>query len=838
MMRNTVNVELGPLSYPPFCNDESESQTLDSHFSLALQAQVEREKLLAKMALRIRRSLNPSEILQATVVEIRQLLEAERVIIHRFEPDWSGVVVTESVSEHLPSVLGRRIEDHCFARDWAEHYLNGRVQATADIYDQSLSPCHVDLLASLDIRANLVVPIVQEAPEALSFSGWRAKSREEKIAPKKLWGLLSVQQSSAPRQWQMEEIDIVEKLAVQLAIALQQAELYTAAQAELIKRQRAEAEVLRMNIQLEKRINQRTAQLQAVNQELQLEITERRQLEQELFQEKELAQITLESIGDAVITTDALGYVEYLNPVAEQLLGWVAKDLIGQPFTDIFHIIHEVTREPVANPVDQVLQNQQVAYLADHTLLISRDGTEYGITDSAAPIRDRQGQFIGTVIVFHDVTKSRQLAKELSWQASHDALTGLANRRAFEQQVSNVMVSLVDDSEQHALCYLDLDQFKIVNDTCGHAAGDQLLQQLTALLQQRVRANDTLARLGGDEFGLLLEGCSLEQAARLAESLRAMVKAFQFTWKDQTFSVGVSIGVVGIDIHSSDLATVLSTADAACYAAKSKGRNCIHVCRTHDLALALQRGERQLAARLYQALEESRFCLYRQDILSLNERSPLGHCEILLRLFDTYGNIMLPMDFLPAAERYDLMPAIDRWVMQNFCAQYQQLAQADPALGKRVLYNINLSGASINQNDFCRFLKTQFEQYQIPPQQICFEITETTAIANLHQAAQFIEELKQLGCQFALDDFGSGMSSLAYLKNLPVDYLKIDGSFVKQLANNEADFAIVKCFNHLSHELGIQTIAECVEDKPTLEKLKSMSIDFAQGYYISEPQRL
>jgi diguanylate cyclase (GGDEF)-like protein/PAS domain S-box-containing protein len=837
-MRNTMNVELGSLSYPPFCNNESESQTLDSHFSLALQAQVEREKLLAKMALRIRRSLNPSEILQATVVEIRQLLEAERVIVHRFEPDWSGVVVTESVSEHLPSVLGRRIEDHCFAKDWAEHYLNGRVQAIADIYDQSLSPCHVDLLASLDIRANLVVPIVQEAPEALSFVGWRTKSREEKIAPKKLWGLLSVQQSSAPRQWQIEEIDIVEKLAVQLAIALQQAELYTAAQAELIKRQRAEAEVLRVNIQLEKRINQRTAQLEAVNQELQIEITERRQLEQELFQEKELAQVTLESIGDAVITTDALGAVEYLNPVAEQLLGWAAKDLIGQPFTDIFHIIHEVTREPVANPVDQVLQHQQVAYLADHTLLISRDGTEYGITDSAAPIRNRQGQFIGAVIVFHDVTKSRQLAKELSWQASHDALTGLANRRAFEQQVSNVMLSLTDEREHHALCYLDLDQFKIVNDTCGHAAGDQLLQELTALLQQRVRANDTLARLGGDEFGLLLEGCSLDQAARLAESLRAMVKAFQFTWQDQTFSVGVSIGVVGIDIHSSDLATVLSTADAACYTAKSKGRNCIHVCRTNDLALALQRGERQLVARLYQALEENRFCLFRQEILSLNEHSPLGHCEILLRLFDAYGDLVLPMDFLPAAERYDLMPAIDRWVVQNFCAQYQQLAQADLAAGKRVLYNINLSGASINQNDFCHFLKTQFDQYQIPSQQICFEITETTAIANLHQAAQFIEELKQLGCQFALDDFGSGMSSLTYLKNLPVDYLKIDGSFVRQLADNDADVAIVKCFNHLSHELGIQTIAECVEDKPTLDKLKSMGVDLAQGYYIAEPQRL
>jgi diguanylate cyclase (GGDEF)-like protein/PAS domain S-box-containing protein len=814
----------------------SDGPAQDQPHSLALQAQVMREQLLAKMALQIRRSLNPSEILQATVVEIRRFLAAERVIIHRFEPDWSGVVVTESVSEHLPSILGRRIDDHCFAKDWAKYYLNGRVQAIADIYDGHLSPCHVDLLASLDIRANLVVPIVQEAQDTIAHS-WCLQSRRDRTIPKKLWGLLSIQQSSAPRQWQAAEIDLVEKLAVQLAIALQQAELYTAAQTELIKRQRAEAEVLRMNIQLEKRVTQRTAQLQAVNQELKREITERRRLEQALFHEKELAQITLASIGDAVITTDVLGRVEYLNPVAEQILGWATKEIIGQPFADIFHIVHEVTRTPVVNPIDQVLENQQVVYLADHTILIARDGTEYGITDSAAPIRDRNGQLMGAVLVFHDVTKSRQLAKELSWQASHDALTGLVNRRAFEQRVNDAVDS-IKNGEHHALCYLDLDQFKVINDTCGHAAGDQLLVQLTALLQQRVRTNDTLARLGGDEFGLFLEGCSLEQATKLAESLREKVRTFQFTWQDQTFSVGVSIGVVGIDSDSYDLATVLSMADSACYAAKSEGRNCVHVCHIHDQKVALQRGERQWVARLHRAIEEGRFCLYRQEILSLDQSSQRTHCEILLRLFDAHGNIIAPMNFLPAAERYDLMPAIDRWVVKHFCSQYQKLVKGNRHPQKKALYNINLSGASINQDDFLSFLKSQLERYRVPPQQICFEITETTAIANLNQAAQFIKDLKKLGCQFALDDFGSGMSSLAYLKNLPVDYLKIDGSFIKQLVSNKADFAIVECFNHLSHQLGIQTIAECVEDEQTLEKLRTTGVDFAQGYCIARPHLL
>ncbi|MGF1604565.1 MAG: diguanylate cyclase domain-containing protein [Thermosynechococcaceae cyanobacterium] len=648
--------EAGSLNCPPILNNVNPRSNLEKNYSVTQQAQVRREQLLTTMALQIRRSLNPSEVLQATVVEIRKFLEAERVIIHRFEADWSGVIVTESVSAHLPSVLGRRIEDHCFAKDWAKYYLNGRVQATADIYDGNLSPCHVDLLASLDIRANLVVPIIQEAQDTFSLNHWQSKNGGERNIPKKLWGLLSIQQSSSPRHWQATEIDLVEKLAVQLAIALQQAELYTAAQTELIKRQRAEAEVLRVNIQLEKRVSQRTAQLQEINKELKREITERQRLEQELFHEKELAQITLESIGDAVIRTDTLGRVEYLNPVAEKVIGWATKEVIGQPFSNIFHIVHEVTRKPVINPIDQVLKNQQVAYLADHTLLIARDGTEYGITDSAAPICDRNGQLIGAVLVFHDVTQSRQLAQELSWQARHDALTGLMNRRAFEQRVTDSIDS-IQEGEHHALCYLDLDQFKVVNDTCGHAAGDQLLKHLTTLLQQRVRANDTLARLGGDEFGLFLEGCSLKQATKLAEALRSMVQRFHFTWQDKTFTVGVSIGVVGIDSNSYDLATVMSKADAACYAAKSEGRNCVHVCHINDETIALQRGERQWVARLHQAIEEGRFCLYRQDILCLRESSPMAHCEILLRLFDPHGNIISPMTFLPAAERYDLMPA-------------------------------------------------------------------------------------------------------------------------------------------------------------------------------------
>ncbi|PZD71722.1 Cyclic di-GMP phosphodiesterase PdeB [Acaryochloris thomasi RCC1774] len=809
----------------------------EQNFSLELQIQAEREQLLAAMALRIRQSLNPSDILEATVSEVRRFLEVERAIVYRFNADWSGVVVAESASEHLPSLRGRRIQDHCFAQDWTSRYINGRVQATPDIHTaEDLSPCHIALLTSLNVRANLVVPIILETQESGSSLDRAFRIEQQTEPTKRLWGLLSVQQASTPHQWQIAEIDIVEKLAVQVAIALQQAKLYTDAQAEIIRRQQAEAKVLRIKARLEEQVYQQTAQLEATNRELKREIVEREQLEADLFREKELAQITLESIGDAVITTDLTGNVQYLNPVAEKLLGWSKAEIKGQAFTDIFQIVHEQTRQPVINPVEQVLKENKICYLADHTVLISRDGTEYGIDDSAAPIRDRNGQLIGAVVVFHDATQSRQLTQKLSWQASHDPLTGLVNRRAFKQRVTHLLATQAN--QEHALFYLDLDQFKVVNDTCGHSAGDQLLRQITRVMQQRVRSTDTLARLGGDEFGLLLEGCSLKQATALAESLRAMIEAFRFNWEDKTFNVGVSIGVVGIDHNNQNLATILSAADAACYMAKSKGRNRVHVCQRHDVELAEQRGQMQWVSRLHQALEQNHFRLYAQEIVPLHHSSLAHHCEILLRLSDVQGDVITPVAFLPAAERYDLMPAIDRWVVHNFCVQYQQMAQKRTSSASPALYNINLSGASIKNDSFLSFIKAQLLRYQVPPEQICFEITETIAISNLKQAVEFMQDLKQFGCRFALDDFGSGMSSLTYLKTLPVDYLKIDGSFVKKLASNQTDVAIVECFNHLSHRLGIQTIAECVEDQQTIKQLKLIGIDFAQGYSIVKPHLL
>ncbi|VXD14534.1 EAL domain-containing protein [Planktothrix paucivesiculata] len=573
--------------------------------------------------------------------------------------------------------------------------------------------------------------------------------------------------------------------------------------------------------------------LQQQNLRLIQEIEEHQQLKEVLFAEKELAQVTLQSIGDAVITTDAQENIRYFNPVAEKLTGWKAQEAEGLPLSEVFIIINEVTRKPADNPITKALLEGKIVGLANHTVLIARDGTEYAIEDSAAPIRDRQGEIIGAIIVFHDVTESRYLTRQLSWEASHDALTGLINRRRFEQYLMEAIASVQHSNHHHVLCYLDLDQFKVVNDTVGHIAGDELLRQITTLLQQAVRANDRLARLGGDEFGLLLTQCPLSQAAQIAEILKDKVRQFRFIWESKTFIVGVSIGVVAINKTNPDLMEILGAADAACYAAKAKGRNCIHIYHQDDGELIKQRTQRQLIAKISRALETHRFCLYYQKIVSITSKSLVEHYEVLLRMLDENGELIPPSTFIPAAERYGLITDIDCWVVETFFSNYKKISQQN--FIQQSLYAINLSGASICNNGFLEFLIEQFPRYQIPPQTICFEITETAAIANFDQARYFMGELKEIGCRFALDDFGSGLSSFAYLINLPVDYLKIDGTFVKNINDNLISQAIVEGFNRIAHAMNLETVAEFVEDETILQKLREIGVDYAQGYGISHP---
>ncbi len=567
------------------------------------------------------------------------------------------------------------------------------------------------------------------------------------------------------------------------------------------------------------------------------EIEEHQRTQEALFCEKELAQVTLKSIGDAVITTDAQGNVTSINPIAEYLTGWSQEKAQGLPLCEVFQIVNEMTKNPVENPATKVLDEVRIISLAKNTILLARNGKEYPIDNSTAPIQDSQGQVVGAVIVFRDITESRQLNRQLSWQASHDSLTGLINRLGFEQQLEEALSSAKNEHQHHVLCYLDLDQFKVVNDTCGHVAGDELLRQVTALLDQRVRTTDTLARLGGDEFACLLHQCSLEKATEIAETFRELIEKFRFFWNNKTFSIGVSIGVVTIDHTTKDKNSVLGIADAACYAAKSRGRNCVQVYQVNDHELLRQRRERQWVVQINQALEENRFCLYSQKIAPINFHDKPIYYEILLRLLNETGKIVSPGVFMPAAERYGLMPAIDRWVTSTFFTKYRNYyhQNIDQISSSQNLYALNISGASINNKQFLDFLKEQLKQAQVPPKTICFEITETTAIANFEQAIQLINELKQLGCCFAIDDFGHGMNSFDYLKNFPVDYLKIDGSFVKNIVNSKIDLEIVESFNRIGHVMNLQTIAEFVENSTILEKVKAIGLDYAQGYAIARP---
>ncbi|MEN5201213.1 EAL domain-containing protein [Pseudomonas wadenswilerensis] len=550
--------------------------------------------------------------------------------------------------------------------------------------------------------------------------------------------------------------------------------------------------------------------------------------------EKERAQITLESIGDGVITTDVEGCIAYMNPAAEQLTHWHAAQAQGLPLAALFSLLDENAEKDSLTLVERVLEGGLKGG-SEHTKLIQRlDGSTVSVTLVGAPIM-AEGKISGIVLVLHDMTQERQYIANLSWQATHDALTGLANRREFEYRLELALNAMARKPARHSLMFLDLDQFKLVNDTCGHAAGDELLRHICAVLQAGLREGDTLARLGGDEFGILLENCPQEQAERIAESLRQAVQSLHFVWKGRPFMTTVSLGLVHIAQGPTTLEASLRAADMACYMAKEKGRNRVQVYHADDSELSMRFGEMAWIQRLHVALEENRFCLYAQEIAALGPHEGAGHIEILLRLHDEGGRIILPDSFIPAAERYGLMTALDRWVVRSVFKVIRQCLD-EQRDGPLAMCAINLSGSSIGDDKFLEYLQRLFSEFAIPPHMICFEITETSAIANLGSAIRFINELKGLGCRFSLDDFCAGMSSFAYLKHLPVDFLKIDGSFVKDMLDDPINRAMVEVINHIGHVMGKRTIAEFVETPLIEQALQEIGVDCAQGYLIERPQ--
>jgi diguanylate cyclase (GGDEF)-like protein len=523
-----------------------------------------------------------------------------------------------------------------------------------------------------------------------------------------------------------------------------------------------------------------------------------------------------------------------MNAAALRLTAFRDDEARGLPLPAVFAVQDDATGVGIEDPVARAFRDGTIVESEGNVVLRRRHDSPIAIDYAAAPIRDAARSVGGVVLVFHDMSRERQYATRLAHLASHDALTGLLNRREFERRVTMALVESQYDANNHAVLYVDLDEFKVVNDTCGHAAGDELLRQVSALLRPRLREGDTLARLGGDEFGVLLEHCAPGPALAIADALRTAIGDFHFQWSQRSFKIGASIGVVNVAGGPETLAGVLSAADAACYMAKDKGRNRVQVYRPESDEVNLRRGEMEWVNRIHRALAEDRFCLYAQPVSATRgDDESLAYTEVLLRLRDDRGHLVPPTSFIPAAERYHLMPAIDRWVISS---AFEIMArQFDAGAAPVGVHAINVSGASIGDDDFLAFVQAQFTRYAIAHASVCFEITETTAVASLSKATQFMATLRALGCRFALDDFGVGVSSFTYLKHLPVDYLKIDGSFVKDMLDDPVNYAMVEAIHRIGHIMGKKTIAESVEHREALSALRRIGVDYAQGFGIAKP---
>ena len=558
-----------------------------------------------------------------------------------------------------------------------------------------------------------------------------------------------------------------------------------------------------------------------------------RESQEAAWDAKELAEVTLQSIGDGVVTTDRKGRVKFMNPVAQQMLGVGQRDAVGKQLWDIMLLVDEEQGREVPNPITQCLYENRSIELDDNCAIVRSDGERHPVEISLSPISGKGGALHGAVIVLHDVREARALQHELSYQASHDPLTGLYNRREFDRVLQRALEHTKRDGEEHALCYLDLDQFKVVNDTCGHAAGDQLLKKLTEFLRAKLRKADILARLGGDEFGVLLVHCPLARAVEVAEGLRLAIREFRFSWGDKSSQVGVSVGLVPVTREQTGVAEILSAADMACYVAKEEGRNRVHVYQLDDEKMHRRQDEMSMVSALRQALAEDRFALFAQPIVSIPDKRTT-HYELLIRMRDQNGGYLPPGAFLPAAERYQLMADLDRCVIRKAV----QVLLDSRAAANELHVSINVSGQSIGEEGFLAYVVEKLDLLGACARRVCFEVTETVAVNNLSVAVKFIETLKRYGCKFSLDDFGAGVSSFGYLKNLPVDYVKIDGVFIRTIHESAVDQAMVKAIAQVAGVMGMQTIAEFVENAQGFETLNSIGIDYAQGYWIEKPRPL
>lgn len=567
------------------------------------------------------------------------------------------------------------------------------------------------------------------------------------------------------------------------------------------------------------------------------DISHRKSLEASLGRSKLQARVTLESIGEGVVTTDMQGIIDYMNEAAEQLIGTSRSYAIGKQLDELIALIDEVDRESLGDPVSRCLSERRRVSLGRRAVLVSKQAKrEFSTELTASPIRGPDGELAGCVTIFHDVTEMRGLAREMSYQASHDALTGLVNRAEFERRLQGALESARGEGVGHVVAYLDLDRFKIVNDTSGHIAGDNLLRELATLVKDKVRDSDTIARVGGDEFAMLLVGCPLDKARQIADDICRAVDDYRFAWRQHVFDIGVSIGLVEVGAEAVSAESVLNAADSACYVAKQHGRGRTHVYSARDEMLARERGEIQWLQRLQQALKEDQFELYVQPIVSVGGRVASGPAaEMLLRMRGEAGKPFTPAQFLTAAERNHLMSHIDRWVVQ---AALTAISGGTPHLPDGRTCSINLSAQILGDDTFLEYVVDLLDHTGVPPSKICFEMSEAAVISNLDQARRFINVLHGMGCQFALDDFGSTFGSFSNLKLLSIDYLKINGAYTRDLDFNEVNRELVTAAVRLGKRLDFRVVAEQVEDHESFEAMREMGIDFIQGYIVERPHPL
>lgn len=551
-----------------------------------------------------------------------------------------------------------------------------------------------------------------------------------------------------------------------------------------------------------------------------------------VFMQKEMSEKILDSIADAVMAVDADGRIIHLNPIAEDLTGWPFHDALHKPYGEIFRVYNKL-HTSLNDPIGTCLKHGMSIVLSEGHVLIDRSRREIPIDDSCAPIRNRRRKIVGAVVVFSSRERDRHANRILTYHATRDFLTNTFNRREFEHQLHDLRQHARDTGDHHTLAFIDLDHFKVVNDTAGHAAGDQMLRQIAWLMDRNIRDTDTLARVGGDEFGLLLKKCPIEQARKVAAKIQQAIRELRFIWEEQAYQVGSCIGLVEITPDSPECNELIREADAACHSAKERGRNHIQVYTRDDMKLALQQGRMRWITRLTEALDEDRFELFGQVIHPLKTNLPM-HVEVLLRLREKNGALIPPGAFIPAAERHGIMPDIDQWVVDHACRQLNSMMADHPD----VVFCINLSGTTMLDPANVDELVNIAAKHELPPERLIFEITETAAVSSLDTTIAIMERLNKLGFRFALDDFGTGLSSLTSLKNLPIDQVKIDGEFIRNLHDDPVSVAMVEAIARIATLLDIGTTAEFVENTMTCDRLKTIGIDYAQGFHFGKPQPL